>query len=364
MDFQSVRRVLIYRLGSLGDTVVALPALHLIERTFPNARRVLLTNIPVQSKAAPAQAVLDGSGLVHGYMAYPVGTRNPRELLPLWWQIRKLRPQVLVYLMARRSDRATLRDARFFHLCGVQRIIGLPMGDLAEHQFDPATNLWESEAARLLRCVQPLGSADVADLGNWDLRLTAAEQQEARNILAPLAGTPLLACGPGTKMQAKDWGEENWRALLARLTHQLNNHALILVGGAEDIPAAEHVAAAWQGPVLNLCGRLTPRQTAAVLQHAELFLGPDSGPMHLAAACGVACAIPFAARQYPGEWYPAGTKHRIVYHRVECWNCFLEVCVEKAKICLTSITVEEMFSAATEAWKNGQRARDVHLAGT
>ena len=46
-----VRKVLIYRLGSLGDTVVALPCFHLIERTFPGAERVLLTNFPVHAKA-------------------------------------------------------------------------------------------------------------------------------------------------------------------------------------------------------------------------------------------------------------------------------------------------------------------------
>src|ERR1022692_4022661 len=65
-----VRRVLIYRLGSLGDTVVALPCFHLIARTYPNAERRLLTNFPVHAKAPAAAAVLGDSGLVHGYMSY------------------------------------------------------------------------------------------------------------------------------------------------------------------------------------------------------------------------------------------------------------------------------------------------------
>ena len=66
----SVKRVLIYRLGSLGDTVVALPCFHLIARAYPNADRRLLTNFHVHAKAPAAAAVLGNSGLVHGYMRY------------------------------------------------------------------------------------------------------------------------------------------------------------------------------------------------------------------------------------------------------------------------------------------------------
>ena len=81
MGKKTTRRVLVYRLGSLGDMVVALPALHLVARAFPEAERRMLTNVPVNSKAAAAAAILEGSGLVQGYMRYAVGTRSVRELL-------------------------------------------------------------------------------------------------------------------------------------------------------------------------------------------------------------------------------------------------------------------------------------------
>ena len=59
----TVKKVLIYRLGSLGDTTVALPCFHLIERAFPASERVLLTNFPVHAKAPASAAVLGDSGL-------------------------------------------------------------------------------------------------------------------------------------------------------------------------------------------------------------------------------------------------------------------------------------------------------------
>ncbi len=76
---RAVERVVIFRLGSLGDTVVALPCFHLIERAFPDAERIVLTNHPVSSKAPAVESVLRSSGLIHGTVSYQIGSRNPRE---------------------------------------------------------------------------------------------------------------------------------------------------------------------------------------------------------------------------------------------------------------------------------------------
>ncbi|MEO6910483.1 MAG: glycosyltransferase family 9 protein, partial [Edaphobacter sp.] len=121
------KRVLIYRLGSLGDTLVALPALHLIARAFPHADRRMLTNFPVNVKAPAAAAVLGDNGLVDSYFRYAVGTRSPRELLSLWWQLVRWRPEVLIYLSASRGVAVARRDAAFFRLCGIRRLVGIPI---------------------------------------------------------------------------------------------------------------------------------------------------------------------------------------------------------------------------------------------
>lgn len=356
-DRSDITRVLIYRLGSLGDTVVALPALHLVARTFPNAKRLMLTNFPVHAKSPASAAVLGDSKLIDGYISYPVATRNYRQLARLWWEIRRFRPQVLVYLAASRGGRTLKRDILFFKLCGIRRIIGLPLDNLAKPLHSPSLGMWERESARLLRTLVELGECDIDDQRNWDLHLTTAEMNAADVALKPIAGKPLVVCGPGTKMQAKDWGEENWRQLLAQLSVALPDHGLALVGAKEDTDISDYAAHEWRGPAVNLCGCLTPRETAAALRNAVLFLGPDSGPMHLAAAVGVPCAIAFAARTAPGIWYPIGQGNRVVYHQVDCMGCNLETCTLQKKKCLTSITVDEMLAAALEAWNCGRKDR-------
>jgi ADP-heptose:LPS heptosyltransferase len=291
---------------------------------------------------------LGDSGLVDGYMPYTIGTRRPDELLRLAWRIRRFRPDVLIYLTPPRGERVVKRDALFFRLCGIHEIVGLPTGDLAESRYDAANRLMERESARLLRCISPLGDADDSDLRNWDLRLTNEETAKADALLAPFGNRPIVACGPGTKQQAKDWGQEKWRELLRRLSAKVPDYGLVLIGAKDDRSASDYAAAEWTAPVLNLCGEMTPRESAAVIRRTRLFLGPDSGPMHLAAAYGVPCVIAFASIDYPGHMFPVGEIHRPIYHEVECFNCKLSVCIEKKKICINSISVDEMFRAALE----------------
>lgn len=342
----STERVLIYRLGSLGDTVVALPCFHLIAHAFPNAERRLLTNVPVHSKAPAAYSVLEGSCLVGGYLRYPIGTRHPSALLTLRAQIRQWRPQALVYLSVRQSWQQVARDVAFFRLCGISKIIGAPFSsDARTHRLDTAAGLYEAEASRLARNLHALGAIDLSNFANWDLCLTPEEHTAAAQSLVPLANRPLIACSIGTKVQAKDWGSDNWRAVLETLAKKLPNHGLILLGAPEEHALSDAAANAWQGRVLNLCGSLPPRVSAAVLARARIFLGHDSGPMHLAAAVQTPCVAVFAARNRPVVWFPCGTGHEILYHRTDCWGCGLETCILQKKKCLTAISTDSVLAA-------------------
>jgi ADP-heptose:LPS heptosyltransferase len=346
-DLSSVRRVLIYRLGSLGDTVVALPALHLVKRAFPHAERRMLTNIPINAKAAPVAAILEHTGLVDGYFRYGVGMRSLAGLLGLWWTLLRWRPQVLIYLGSARGTSSARRDDTFFRLCGIPRRIGIPVTEaMQQHSWDEATQSFESEASRLARNIGALGNGCLDDPASWDLHITPEEQARADQVLAPFADRPLIAVSIGTKLQANDWGRDNWHTLLGRLAQLYPGYGLVLNGAEVEREASEFIAEGWQGagggPVMNLCGKLNPRESGAVFRRARLFIGHDSGPMHLASAVQTACVGIFGARNKPYVWFPYGRQHRVIYHKVSCWGCGLETCIIEKKRCLTSITVDEV----------------------
>ena len=338
--------ILVYRLGSLGDTVVALPSLHRVRRSFPDARLVILTNKPVLGKAAPMVSILGSDYFSHRLLCYPVGTRNPWDLFSLLFSIRRLRIKTMVYLAAARSRQDVLRDRVFFRLCGIRRIIGVPKeeSDFIS-QIDHGTGLYENEAARLARRVRELGPIDLDDQAAWDLHIQESERREAEELIKPLKGYPFLAVSLGTKMQSKDWGVTNWSKLLKQLTQALPDVGLLLVGSGDEAQQADSCAAAWKGTVVNICGKASPRISAAAMEQASFFVGHDSGPMHLASAVGVPCVAIFSARSLPGHWYPYGASHKIIYHKTTCFGCNLSECIDEGKRCLRSITVVEVMSA-------------------
>lgn len=310
----TVETVVIFRLGSIGDTVNCLPCFHQIGRAFPTARRVLLTNWPVSSIAAPAESILRGGGFVHEVVRYTVGERDGRKLWALRRTLRALGGDTLIYLTEGRSLAANWRDWMFFRLCGFTRIVGAPLtADLAHGRRDPRTGEVEREVERLARCLAALGPLDLNGAANRDLNLTPQEKAVGLATLSPLAGAPFIAINTGGKVKVKDWGEPNWTALLGRLSAALPGCALVFVGAAEDSERASRLARAWAGPSLDLCGRLSPRESAAVLEHGRLFIGHDSGPLHLAAASGLACVAMFGDHNAPKKWHPLGDRHRIIH---------------------------------------------------
>lgn len=346
-----VERVLIYRLGSLGDTVIALPCFHLIARSFPKAERRLLTNLPVDPRAPSAASVLAGSDLVNSYLAYPLGLRSLTALWRLSAAIKRWRPQVLVYLAESRGVKAIIRDAAFFRASGVRKITGIPWRKRDRiPQKIRNTEYYELEAARLARCISALGDAAVDDPASWNLGITDAEREQGAALLCSWPSrTRFLACSVGTKVEVKDWGTGRWRYLLGLVSRRHPDLGLLLVGAREEVGVSADAAAGWRGPVLNLCGLASPRETAALLKKAELYVGHDSGPMHLAAAVRTRCVAVFSARNLPGVWFPAGQDHRVIYHRAPCAGCGLERCLQHAKACINSVTVEEVYRAVSAA---------------
>jgi heptosyltransferase III len=306
--------LVIFRIGSIGDTVVALPCFHAIARTFPEHRRVLLTNVADSARASTVESILDGTGLIDQTLHFPVGRGRVPYSLTLARRLRLLGPEALVYLAPRPTGFPVYRDLVFFRAAGVRKIIGAPttMRD-RECAIDPQSGELEYEAVRLART---LGEAVPVDLSppNWDLHLSAAEHRTAVERLSSLPDwRPRLAVAVGAKVPAKEWGKESWATLIALIAARLPSISLVFVGALDERPIAERLAARWPGACVNLCGELTPRESAAVLGRCDALVCHDGGPMHLAASQGTACVGLFGNYNSPHQWFPFGERHRVIH---------------------------------------------------
>jgi ADP-heptose:LPS heptosyltransferase len=360
------QRILIFRTGSLGDTVVALPAFHLIARAFPDSHRTILANLPVGigKKEAPIASVLAASGLVDEFISYDVHTRSIRDLLALASRIRALKFDAVVYLMPQRNLRSLVRDRLFFGLGGISRVIGLNYGsNYHAHLKLPGEDRFESEASRLLRNLSAIGAADIDDPAMWDLGLNSEEREQVRAMIRGWRGSGrFIAASVGTKVDTNHWGIDRWQHWAAAQSTPDPEIGLVLIGAPDEIQESASIAQCWNGPVLNLCGKLTPRQSAALLEMARIYVGHDSGPMHLAAAVGVPCVAIFSARWQPGIWFPRGNEHRVLYRKTPCCGCKRTTCEEFDKMCIRAITVDDVVAATRELMIRGGGVESVEAA--
>ena len=279
---------------------------------------------------------------------YPLGLRGPGELFRLRNRIARERFDVVVYLSTPDSTaRKVIRDSLFFRSCGIRRQYGFPFssrGRLNAHLAE--TDLYQSESDRLVSNIQQLGQVDLRDDRWWDLGLSSDEHARAIDYLSSTIGDcPFFALSVGTKAQTNDWTQPNWLALIRTLNDLYPDRGLVTFGSALEHERSESLLKNWHGPKVNLCGKPSPRVSAAILKKADLFLGHDSGPMHLAANVGTPCVAVFSARVHPGVWYPRGEGHQAIYHRTECANCKLFVCTTQNKKCILSITIDEVVQA-------------------
>lgn len=307
-------KIVIFRIGSLGDTALAIPCFHLIRKTFPKACITLLTNIPSSSKAAPVIDVLgQDSGFVDNVLDYTSGLSNPLEAIRLIIKLRKLQPSTLVYLMPERTRHQIKRDIIFFRISGFRNILCLPKNDDQRlTRYDGETGIEESEAQRLVRCISSLGTIDLSDDKLWDLKLSAEEIKKGMKLTTKIP-KPFLCIHTGCKAQSKDWGFKNWSELIKKFQIETKAMGLMIVGSKEDYQRANTLSEVWGKGAFNFCGITSPRETAAALHFANLFCGHDSGPMHIARCVGVQTLGIFGDTNKPKKWHPLGNNVTIIH---------------------------------------------------
>lgn len=349
-------KILVYRIGSIGDTLVALPSFRAIRETYPNAHISLLTNGDSKNPSNLIAKEILPKGLFDDWIAYPkINLKNTRKLI---FDLRKEKFDAVFYLMNRnRTHFRVKRDVLFFHLAGISKIFGVNhlLKNLLTMKPTKPVKKVESEMEFLLDGLYkedlplPPRNTFTPDLKLTEEELKFAEDWLESNLGGDWQKKKIVAVMPSTNWESKIWAEENFAEIVSRL---LKNTGVfpVVFGGDKDVEKGNRLLKSWNAG-RNAAGKLNLREVAAVVSKCKIYLGTDTGVMHIAGAVGTPCVAIFAAHDYPGRWHPFGENHKIFRERVECEGCFAPKCFNNQK-CLSLINVENVYQACLKLLEN------------
>jgi len=320
----NVNRLLVIKLCCIGDVLFATPLLRALRANFP---RTQITFMVVPG----CRDLVDGNANVAGIIEFDPYARARwwNRLSGVWRAVRAIRAGRFdaAVVLHRSSSAGLLTWAG-----GVRIRIGFNAEGRGFCLTHPVPYREEAhEVDRYLDCLQPLGAAPVGTHLELDPGRAAeifAENFMREHGLAVRGERPLIAVfpgggvNPGSVMNSKRWLTGGFREVCRELAARYQCR-LLFVGSAEDAPLGDEVLAAeaWQPPPLRAEGRTDLRQLAALLKSCDLFIGGDSGPLHIAAAVDTPTVSIFGPTD-PKLLAPRGKKHRTVVTAVECAPCY------------------------------------------
>ena len=344
-------RILVLCLPGIGDTLLFTPALRLLRKQFPAARIWALVMF------RGSQQVLERNPHVDRVILWEFLKEGFVRSLKFLWTLRRQHFDISV--IAYPANRIEYSLVHF--LIGARRRYGhrYHHRDLSSmnvlhgrtiREDDERHNVEENLA--LLRLL----GIEAENPNGLELYLSAEDQAWARQWLQEqrLEGARLIGFHAGTaelKNQARRrWPVERFAALGDRLAEELDAQILIF-GGPDEESLKERLQGGMSRSGLIVSGT-TMRQTAALIEHCDLFVSNDSALMHTAAAMKVPCVVIFGPTN-PKWVYPYGTSYRIVRLDLDCSPCFYYSarplsCRKGNFPCIADLGVERAFQAVQD----------------
>jgi heptosyltransferase I len=311
------RRVLIVLLGAIGDVVRALPMLAQIRRAWPDAHIAWA----VEPKS---RAILDGHPWLDEIILYDRGAP---------WTF----PLFLARVRAGRFDLAIdlqrhLKSGIISAASGAAVRYGFAHANAKELNHLFSNRRIEPQPNMRLKLMQYQAFGDALALPptpiEFGLAASDSEHEQVRAMLAD-APRPLLGVILGSSWPSRIYSGEATAAVirdLARPSEGTPQLFPVLIGGPGEAPLAADVMRHLDGaPVLNLAERTTLRHLIAIFSECAVAFGPDSGPMHIAAAVGCPIVSLWGATAAVRS-APWGFADYTLSGAIPCAPCYLREC--------------------------------------
>ena len=329
----SVKNILVIKLSAIGDVIHALPVSYALKETYPEARITwvveppaydLLTNNPYIDEIIlfRKKEFKSWKGLCKNFPDFSAKIREKKYDIVL--DLQGLAKSGIIALLARGKKKLGTCDMREMSQYISKPTVGKNAhGHIVERYLDVARAI----GCRVENVVFPVYP-------------TEKEQTSARRCLTENgAGQDYVVLAVGTNWPNKCW-PTSYFARLADLLLAQNITPVLIGGGKNDERLARAIAKDMKGEAVDLVGKTSLKELAAVILGARAFVGGDTGPTHLAAGLGVP-TVEIMGPTDANRNGPYGQMQNAIEIEADCKHCWKRKCA-KGIDCLEDITPQQV----------------------
>ena len=339
-EWSAVKRVLVVRLRSIGDTVLTTPSLFALRRFLPQTQ----IDIVLEDWVAP---VLEGSDLVDKVIAVPRESKAARARLAR--ELRATNYDVVYNLHGGTTSTLLVRATGARHRVGFGHY---QYARLHNHLAPNAPALWQRPSLHSVeQQLALIGWTGVPVTDRPATKLALADKAlESASVKIRAAGfegfrndKPFALIHPSAAFETKRWAIENF----ARVAEQLASRDLasVAIAASSEVELLRSLARESSARIV-LLSNLTLPEITALSARTRLFVGNDNGIAHIATAAGARCVIIFGSSNVT-HWRPWSTgPNEVVREEMPCQPCHGYFCAEFDKPeCILRIPVERVIAA-------------------
>ena len=351
IPLDQLRRVLVIKLRHHGDVLLSSPVFSTLKHQIPQVEIDALIYADTAEMLSLHPAVseihcLERQGRRRGLWSY---LRAEWQLLKA---LRNRRYDLIIHL----TDHP--RGAWISRLCGVRWAVTRKIGGRGRWWNKAFTHYFRTPAHAFRHTVE-LNLDALRRIGVYPteserkLCLVAGEAAETRvsGLLQTLGieDKSFIHLHPASRWHFKCWPAEAMAGLINRLTAEGHRVVLTAAPDSSETRMTEAILSQLERPIARLAGCLSLKEMAALSARAQLFVGVDSAPMHIAAAMGTPTVALFGPSG-DKEWHPWSVRHRVVVSdKHPCRPCGLDGCGgSKVSDCLVSLPVDKVHQAIQE----------------
>ena len=346
---KEINKILFIQLGQLGDLVLETAGVEAVRKKFKNAGIISLT-------APWGEELVKKDPLIDKVIVYNAGWLRPgyssgnsrgllRTIMGLWRERIDLTIDfrgeansiILAYLSGARLRLGySIRSENpFLPLEDVKFLLNLPL------EFPWAKRHDFHQVEHNLRLLKKIGIDK-----DYKPRAFFNEKDNAWAEDFLKSSRPLIIIHPGSSRMEKSWPKEKFSKLIKKLQSEYNA-GIIIIGTKTELKLGKEIISPLKEKAVLAMGKTDLGKLTALISKADLFIGNESGPMHIASALAVPTVAIMSG--VPSLYGPYKTRSKVIRKKLPCWNPWIEHCYCPGNTyqCLKEIEVEDVWEGVT-----------------